>query len=330
VVYCAHLRAAVVCGWVVAVAACRVGYEPIETRRATSGVTVDAATAGAGGSENEAGSGGGDVDAGSGGAPDDAGSGGGPDDAGSGGAPDDATADEAPLDAASPDVAEDADAAPSDLVVDFSDPAQMVRNGSATIDGSALDLTTGAQVQAGSAYLPTPYAIGPSTVFSIFFTFRMYGGDGAAGADGITLIWQNAPAGTAALGLPGSGVGYETVTPSVDVRFRTARTTAEDPGDNYVAINEDGTRAAVVANTTLPFDLNDGVSHNVWVDYDGATKTITVYLDDAATKPAVPALTGVADLQALVGATAYLGFTGSTGGATNVQAIEAMTVHYRY
>jgi hypothetical protein len=230
------------------------------------------------------------------------------------------------------DAAEAADASTTDLVVDLSNPAKMILNGSAVIAGSELDLTTGQLVQAGSAYLPDPYPIGPNTVFSIFFTFRLYGGgDGGTGGDGITLIWQNAPAGTAALGGAGSALGYEpSITPSVDVRVRTARTTAEDPSDNYVAINQGGTRVVLVANTMLPFDLNDGLSHNMWVDYSGPARTITAYLGDSTTKPSTPTLTGNVDLAMLVGSTAYLGFTGATGGLTNIQAIEAMTVHYQY
>jgi hypothetical protein len=214
------------------------------------------------------------------------------------------------------------------VVVDLSDPLAMLRNGAAKINGTELDLVTADFFQAGSAYLPTPYAIGPATTFSIAFSFRIYGGDGVGGADGFTLVWQNA--GPTALGTAGSSLGYaSTVTPSVAVEFDTYKT-AGDQNDNHVALDTGGNeQVALALALTLPFDLNDGASHNAWVDYDGATKTVTVYLSDAAMKPAAPLLTGTADLATLVGSSAYLGFTGGDGALRNVEAITALSVSYK-
>jgi hypothetical protein len=230
------------------------------------------------------------------------------------------------------DVTVEAEASSNIVGVDFSDPSQTVRNGNAKLVGSTLQLTAATNYQIGSAYLPNAYAIGPNTTFSIVFTFRISDGpDVGVGGDGMTMIWQNAPAGTAALGTAGSGLGYEpNVAPSVDVRLRTARSTAEDSTDNYVAINQGGSNAITAANFALPFDLNDGASHGLWVEYSGASKTITVYLGDTTTKPVTPTLVAAADLEALVGTQAYLGFTASTGGAVNVHTIESMTVKYQF
>jgi hypothetical protein len=228
------------------------------------------------------------------------------------------------------DEASDAPPLSNVVVVDLSDPTSMVRNGAARIDGTSLNLVTGEYFQAGSAYLPTPYAIGPTTTFSIAFSFRLYGVDGVGGADGFTLVWQNAA--PTALGGAGSSLGYaNAVAPSVAVEFDTYKTAGNDQNDNHVAVDTGGNeQVALAAAWTLPFDLNDGAPHNAWVDYDGATKTVTVYLSDAATKPAVPLLVGTADLATLVGSSGYLGFTGGCGLLRNVEAITAMSVSYKY
>jgi hypothetical protein len=228
-----------------------------------------------------------------------------------------------------PDDGSDAPPPSTGVVIDLSDPLAMLRNGAAKINGTELDLVTGDYFQAGSTYLPTPYPIGPTTTFSIAFSFRLYGVDGVGGADGFTLVWQNA--GPTALGTAGSSLGYATaVTPSVAVEFDTYKTTG-DQNDNHVALDTGGNeQIALAVALTLPFDLNDGASHNAWVDYDGATKTVTVYLSDAPTKPAVPLLSGIADLTTLVGSSAYLGFTGGCGLLRNVEAITGMSVSYKY
>ena len=121
------------------------------------------------------------------------------------------------------------------------------------------------------------------------------------------------------------------VTPSLAVEFDTYQTSGNDQNDNHVALDTGGNeQVALAAAWTLPFDLNDGAPHNAWVDYDGATQTVTVYLSDATTKPAAPLFTGTADLAKLVGSSAYLGFTGGCGLMRNIEAITAMTVGYTY
>jgi hypothetical protein len=167
----------------------RFGYDPIEAKGASAitgadAGTVDATSAGSGGNADDA-----DIGA--------------PGGQGGGAASDDGATeplDTSVLDVLSPpDVAEppdvaapppdvvaedasspDADAAsdalppPAGLVVDFSAPGAVLLNGAAKIDGTSLDLVTGDYFQAGSAYLPTPYPIGPATTFSIAFAFRIY------------------------------------------------------------------------------------------------------------------------------------------------------------
>src|SRR5258708_15566792 len=62
----------------------------------------------------------------------------------------------------------------STRVVNLTDPAQTVRSGMAQINGSELDLTVNSRDNAGAAYLPQPYAIGPPTSFTLAASFRLY------------------------------------------------------------------------------------------------------------------------------------------------------------
>jgi hypothetical protein len=227
-----------------------------------------------------------------------------------------------------PDAGPDTGSPPGDYVAVFSKPAETIRNGDAVINGTSLDLTQGENIVAGSAYLPWRYPIGPNTVFAVSFTFEMYGGDGTNGGDGLVLVWQSA--GPNALGNPGSQLGYDPgVTPSVGVGLVTCNGTCV-PASHHVSVLGSGKSWPALASTfTVPYTFNDGLPHNVWIDYDGATQTLNVYLGDT-TKPATAALTTSVDLVALVGNMAYVGFTGSSGGARNVQEVQAMTVRYRY
>jgi hypothetical protein len=66
--------------------------------------------------------------------------------------------------------------------------------------------------------------------------------------------------------------------------------------------------------------FNDGGVHYAWVDYDGQTKVMNVYLSTTPFKPGAPTLSAVIDVGATLGQTneeVFLGFTAGTGGAIN-------------
>ena len=144
-------------------------------------------------------------------------------------------------------------------------------------------------------------------------------------ADGMAVLLQSSPAGTAALGGLGSGMGYSGITPSVAVELDTFQN-MWDPRQPHVAITHGGdpvhtspNNAALPAPVTLPslqppIDLTSGpTTVFIWVDYAMATKTLQVSLSLTATKPVTPALTTTAlDLTAELGPTMFVGLTAST------------------
>src|SRR5277367_2704015 len=87
---------------------------------------------------------------------------------------------------------------------------QMVLNGTAQLNGSGLQLTNGGTSQEGSAWYVTPVNV---QSFTTNFTFQLTNPQ----ANGITFTIQNQ--GTAALGIYGTGLGYQYIPTSVAVKF---------------------------------------------------------------------------------------------------------------
>lgn len=79
------------------------------------------------------------------------------------------------------------------------------------------------------------------------------------------------------------------------------------------------------ATYTPSYNLEDGQSHTIWVDYDGTSDTLKVYQAEEPSTPkpanAIMTLLNI-DLHGLVGEQAYLGFSASTGGDVNNHDVE--------
>ncbi len=193
-------------------------------------------------------------------------------------------------------------------------------NGNAALATPVLRLTTTAAFQAGSAFLTSGIPVSANTSFTTRFVFRASGG---TGADGLTFVVQGNNAN--ALGGSGGSLGYETINKSLAVEVDTSQS-ANDPNNNHLGVLTNGAVTNHLATSIPSCTLADGSSHTVWVDYDGSTNTLLVYIAQAVTttKPASPAITlANIDLAALIGSTAWFGFTGATGGLTNNHDIEA-------
>jgi|GEM_PF-1486687 len=197
---------------------------------------------------------------------------------------------------------------------DFADTNQLTFNGNASQTGNTLSLTSGAKKQQGSIFYDQPLAVDTDTSFATQFEFQLTGGSG--GADGFTFILQNDPQGLASLGDKGGGLGYRGITQSLGIEFDTYKN-AGDINNNHLALVRDGNVNSAITSVAAPFDLNSGDTLNAWVNYDGATDLLEVFLSDTTIKPETAALSENIDLAAVVGDQAYLGFGAGTGGLTN-------------
>ncbi|WP_370114303.1 choice-of-anchor D domain-containing protein [Streptacidiphilus sp. MAP12-33] len=189
-------------------------------------------------------------------------------------------------------------------------PNGWVRNGSATMNGTTLQLTTAKTGQAGSAFQSTAV---PSGALSASFNATIGGG---TGGDGMTFAMLDASkSGPAALGTSGAGLGWLGL-PGVAVALDTHQN-ANNPSGNFVAVT-------VTANS----------GHLVWSSTSSAipnlrsgTVAVTVTVSGGNV------LVYVAGKQVLsvsvpVPPNVLVGFTGATGSLTDNHAVSGVTIRY--
>lgn len=193
----------------------------------------------------------------------------------------------------------------------FASVAGLKLNGSTVnTDDSRLQLTNGADYQAGSVFWEQPIGI---QSFTTNFSFQL----SDAKADGFTFTIQNK--GATALGGEGAALGYASIPKSVAIKFDLYSNAGE--GTDSTGVYTNGTAPTVPAVDLTPSSiiLRSGDSMVANITYDGTT--LTMNLTDVVTNKSFT-LTKVINIPQIVGGnTAYVGFTGSTGGLTASQKI---------
>jgi hypothetical protein len=191
-------------------------------------------------------------------------------------------------------------------------------NGHTKLNGARLQLTdTTSANQAASAFWTTPVNV---QAFTNTFTFQLTNPN----ADGFTFTIQNSD--VTALGSPGAGLGYgkfSTMTAlipkSVAIKFDLFSNSGE--GTNSTGIYTNGASPTLPA-TTLGggIDLHSGDMIQVQMRYNGTTLTITI---SDLTVPANTFTTSfTVNIPSIIGGnSAFVGFTGGTGGQTATQEI---------
>lgn len=186
----------------------------------------------------------------------------------------------------------------------------MTFNGSAFLNGSRLELTNAGN-QAGSAFYNTPVDV---TGFSTQFSFQLTN----AQADGFTFTIQGI--GPTALGALGGDLGYAGIGSSVAVKFDLYNNNGE--GVDSTGLYTGGAHPQNIGSIDLTptgIDLHSGHVFAADLEYDGAT--LTVKLTDTTTNATATETYPVSIPTQVGGNTAYVGFTGGTGGLTAVQDI---------
>ncbi len=192
---------------------------------------------------------------------------------------------------------------------DFSSASGLTLNGSAALSGS-LQLTDGALDQAGSAFYAIPVNI---QSFTTDFTFLLTN----PRADGFTFTIQNV--GPTALGANGGNLGYAGILNSEAIKFDLYSNSGE--GTNSTGIYANGVSPIVPAIdlTGSGINLHSGDKMDAHITYAGSTLVLT--LTDLTTHATWSHLF-IVDIPATVGSsTAYIGFTGATGGLGATQQI---------
>jgi Legume lectin domain/Chitobiase/beta-hexosaminidase C-terminal domain len=192
-------------------------------------------------------------------------------------------------------------------------------SGTAKLNGTRLRLTDTGTNEAGSAFVSTPINV---QTFTSDFSFQL----SSASADGFTFTIQGV--GATALGPSGGGLGYGPDTPggtpgianSVAVKFDIYSNAGE--GTDSTGLYTDGASPTTPAldMTSSGVTLLSGDVFNVHATYDGTTLTMTI--TDATNASQTFTASWTINIPGTVGSnTAYVGFTGGTGGLTAIQEI---------
>jgi len=194
-------------------------------------------------------------------------------------------------------------------------------NGNARSADGRVRLTGRHQFQAGSAFHTTPVNV---ERFQSMFRFLL----GHAQADGITFTIQ--VEGPRALGSSGGGLGYGPdpndptqtfrITRSVAVKFDLFdNQTGQQTSSTGLYQNGDApTGAGDIALAPHGIDLHADTPFQVNLTYDGHILSVTIR-DEVKGVSATQTYT--VDIPAVTGPTAYVGFTGATGGLEAEQDI---------
>ena len=187
-------------------------------------------------------------------------------------------------------------------------------NGSSTLDGSLLLLTTDAKTQAGSAFVKTPQNV---LAFTTDFTFQVVN----PAADGFTFTIQNQDA--SAVGGIGGGLGYYHIAKSVAIKFDLFNNLGE--GSNSTGLYTDGSLPAIPALDLTPsgIKLHSQDLMKAHITYDGVNLTMT--LTDTATLRTWSHAWTINIPSTVGGSTAYIGFTAATGSETSTEIIASWT-----
>jgi hypothetical protein len=221
-------------------------------------------------------------------------------------------------------------------------PSDLLKNGSTSFGGGEITLTNDIN-QAGSAWETTRVGI---RNFTAEFEFQFREGS-VPRADGFMFVLQADPRGITALGPQGGGLGYGADTPgtyptiaagavlnSIGIKFDIYSNAGE--GTNSTGLFTGG-RSPTVRQPGLPNDFPDisvnldgtGITLNsqspkmVMLMYDGTTLTETIV--DEGTQQKYTTTYTVNIMRFIGNETAYVGFTGGTGGNWTIQSIKTLT-----
>jgi hypothetical protein len=185
-------------------------------------------------------------------------------------------------------------------------------NGSAKVVGTALQLTSGVGAQAGTGWYPTKVS---TSNFSTDFDFQLP----SSTADGFTFTLQNEGGAYWALGANGSGLGYQGITNSVAVAFDLYQSGVTGAETLSILTGGNSVPSAPISLVGTGINLHNGNVFHAHLAYSGTTLTVT--LTDNTTKASVTKTFTINLTNYIGSSTAYVGFTGSTGGLTSIQNI---------
>jgi hypothetical protein len=214
---------------------------------------------------------------------------------------------------------------------DFSSASGYTLLGTAQKVGNTLQLVPSSAYSTGGVFFNTPVDVSSGFSASFSFTFSKPGA-----GDGMAFVIKNPESNGSNGGLGGYGeqLGYATrysvkgIDKSVAVEFdshvnNTVGTTS-DINDNHIGIDANASVLSLEQVAVVP-DFNNVNPWYAWVDYDGASLSVSV--NQTGERPVVAMLSyGTLENPFIISdytgsPTALVGFTSSTGGATQTTTL---------
>ena len=218
---------------------------------------------------------------------------------------------------------------------DFSSGSGYTLLGSAQQTGSAIQLVPSVQNQVGGVFFSTPVDV--SSGFSANFSFT-FSSSGAG--DGMVFVIKNPESSgsykTTELGYTGEAIGYgdrygvpgirNSVGIEFDSHYNTTAGVTNDINANHIGIDTNASMLSLAQVAVSP-DFNSVNPWYAWVDYDGATLSVSV--NQTGEKPVVAMLSyGTLENPFIISdytgsSTGLVGLTASTGGATQTTTLNS-------
>jgi hypothetical protein len=214
----------------------------------------------------------------------------------------------------------------------FTNTSDLAANGSAQFAESDARLTDSFG-QAGSVFEKTRVDV---RSFTTSFHIRLHEGTQPNPADGLTFTLQADDRGPAALGANGGGLGYGPdrygdppgILHSVAIKFDVYDNEGETNNSTGIFFNGDYPgRAHNPGEVNVPLDSNvvnlrDQHRKRVDMSYDGSVLTVTITDEQHDGGPTSVTQQYNVNIPAVIGSdTAYVGFTGGTGGLFSIQDV---------
>lgn len=181
----------------------------------------------------------------------------------------------------------------------FDREGQLSLAGGAQLKNNILSLSPGLDGAAGGAFIAEELAIAPDFSFQTRFEFRLPPAD-ATPAPGFSFWLQ--PAGN----LPDQAVS------SLSITFEPFTLQTESTGLGAIALLTPSFSQTPLMQVNTDLDLASGNPLTAWIDYDGITDQLSVFLADTLSRPSAPLLTYGLNLPDIVGSRALAGFQTTT------------------
>jgi hypothetical protein len=186
-------------------------------------------------------------------------------------------------------------------------------NGSSTLSATGLVLTTATNFQAGSAFWPQ--TIDPQDM-TVEYEATVAGG---TGADGVAMVIADPSRGAlpTSLGVEGGGLGFSGI-PGIAIALAEHQGTG-DPSGNFLGLSDGPT------SPSTPGVLHWLATENLAAPIQNATNRVKVVTANGNITISVNGVQAISQALALP-ASAYLGFSGGTGGLNNRHEISKLAV----